>query len=106
MSAIDLSSEAPASIATAEQAAFWLLSMLYDLNKGVTYKEAVGTSIDSGLAPLVDISIVSTADGAQRAICRASFELDPAYVTDATQKLWQFTQPLSNAAVPAAFKVD
>lgn len=106
MSAIDLSTDAPASIDTVEKAAFWLLLTLFDLNKGRTYKEAAGSSIDSGLAPLVDVSIVTTADGNQRAIARASFELDPTYLTDTTQKLWQFAQPLSDVVVPAAFKVD
>lgn len=106
MSAIDLSTDAPASIATAEQAAAWLLLLLFDLLKGQTYKEAAGTSIDSGLAPLTDVSIVTTADGSQRMICRASFELDPAHVTDKSQKLWMFVQPLSNTTVPANFKVD
>jgi len=106
MSVINLSTDAPASIATAEQAVFWLLLTLFDLNKGQTYKEAAGTSIDSGLAPLVDVSIVSTADGNQRAIARVSLELDPAYTTDTTQKLWQFAQPISDTVIPAAFKVD
>lgn len=106
MSALDLGTESPASIATAEQGLAWLVLLLFDLNKGATYKEAQGTSIDSGLAPLVDVSIVTTADGNQRMIGRFSLELDPTYTTDTAQKLWQFAQPLSNGTVPAAFKVD
>jgi hypothetical protein len=106
MSALNTGTDIPAAIDTAEKAAFWLLLTLFDLNRGQTYKEAAGNSIDSGLAPLVDVSIVSTADGNQRAICRASFELDPNYTTDTTQKLWMFAQPLSDTVIPAAFKVD
>jgi len=106
MSALDLSADSPASIATAEQGLAWLGLLLFDLNKGKTYKEANGTSIDSGLAPLVDVSIVTTADGNQRMIMRVSLELDPAYATDTSSKLWQFAEPLSDTVVPAAFKVD
>ena len=106
MSALNTSTDIPDAIDTLERMAFWSLLTLFDLNKGQTYKEAAGTSIDSGLAPIVDVSIVPTADGNQRAIARISIELDPAYTTDTTQKLWQFAQPISDTVVPAAFKVD
>lgn len=106
MTAINTSTEIPASINTVERLVFWGLLGLYDLNRGITYREASGTSIDSGLAPLVDVSYVSTADGSQRAICRVSFEIDPEFTTDTTQKLWMFAEPLSDSILPDRFKVD
>lgn len=97
--------DTPAAIDTLEKAAAHSLMTLFDLYKGIEYKEATGTSLDSGLAPLIDQSVISAADGTQRVIFRVAFEVDPAYVTDAG-KLWTFINAFGNATVPAAFKVD
>lgn len=106
MSAINLTTESPASIASIEQAIAWLATLAYTLHKGETYKEANGSSIDSGLAPLADISFVTAADGTERMIARFAIEMDPAHYTDTSAKIWQFAQAWSSTSVPPAFKVD
>lgn len=106
MTEINLATDTPASIETVEQALLWLASLQESLLKGSTYREAQGSSIDSGLAPLVDASIVSAADGSKRCIVRLAIELHPDYVSDKSKKFWLFAQPMTNAVIPAAFKVD
>ncbi len=98
------SSDIPSGIDTLEELALWSVATLYEINKGVTYKESAGSSIDSGLAPLVDFSIIESNDGTQRAIARTSFELNPSWVADNTLPLWNFAEPFSNAIIPAAYK--
>lgn len=98
------SADIPAGIDTLEELALWTQLTLYNLNKGIMYKEAEGSSIDSGLAPLVDFSIISTADGTQRAICRTSIELNDSWTADATLPLWNFGSPMSNAQIPVAYR--
>lgn len=97
-------SDIPPEIDTLEELSLWTSATLYEINKGVTYKEAPGSSIDSGLAPLVDFSIIQSNDGTQRAIVRTSFELNPSWVADNTLPLWNFAEPFSNTLIPAAYK--
>ncbi|MBD0268555.1 MAG: hypothetical protein ICV77_09705 [Cyanobacteria bacterium Co-bin8] len=99
-------SEIPAGITTIAQLHTWSGLALEELNRGVNYKEAQGSAIDSGLAPLVDTSIISAADGTKRLILRTSMELAPTYTSDRSKKMWMFTQNMSNALLPANFKVD
>lgn len=106
MSAIDLSTDTPSNISTAEQAFTWLALLLYNLHRGRTYKEAEGNSLDPGQAALVDVSQNTTADGNIRLIIRASIALDEAYVTDTTQKLWQFAQEFGQTDIPGAYRTD
>lgn len=97
-------SDIPAGIDTLEELVAWGQMTLYNLNSGAMYKEAEGSSIDSGLAPLIDFSIISTADGSQRAICRTSLELNPSWTSDNSMPLWNFIEPMSTAVIPAAYK--
>lgn len=94
----------PAGIDTLEELVAWGQMTLYNLNSGAMYKEAEGSSIDSGLAPLIDFSIISTADGTQRAICRTSIELNSTWTADASMPLWNFAEAMSTAPIPAAYK--
>lgn len=98
--------EIPPAITTIAQLHAWTALVLEEINRGVTYKEAQGSAIDSGLAPLVDISIVSAADGKKRMITRTSLELQPTYTSDRTKKFWLFAESMSNTQLPNAFKVD
>jgi hypothetical protein len=93
----------PVGIDTEEKNALRSALCLYSLYKGQTYQEAQGSAIDSGLAPKVDFSIVSTADGNQHAICRLAIKLNPSYLSDATLPLWEFAEPMGAADIPAAF---
>jgi len=94
----------PAEIDTLEELALWAQMTLYELYKGITYREAEGSTIDSGLSPLVDFSIISTADKNQRAIVRTSIELNPSWTADRTLPVWGFAEPMGEAQIPAAFK--
>lgn len=96
--------EIPAEIDTLEELVLWGQMTLYELYKGTTYREAEGSTIDSGLAPLVDFSIISTADQTQRAIVRTSIELNPSWTSDRTLPVWGFAEPMGNAIIPAAYK--
>ena len=75
------------------------------LFKGRTYQESAGTGLDSGLAPVVDASVLTTADGKTRLVFRGSLELSPDYLVG-EGKLWSFVQPLGDPEVPAAYKAD
>ncbi|MEM6433077.1 MAG: hypothetical protein AAF773_04345 [Cyanobacteria bacterium P01_D01_bin.115] len=99
-------SDIPGGIDTLEELVLWGQLTLYELNKGVTYKEAQGSTIDSGLAPLVDFSIISTADNTQRAICRTSIELNPSWTSDNTLPLWNFGEAMSQAQIPNTYKAS
>lgn len=94
----------PAEIDSLEELVLWGQMTLYELYKGTTYREAEGSTIDSGLAPLVDFSIISTADGNQRAIVRTSIELNPSWIADRTLPVWGFAEPMGSAIIPAAYK--
>ncbi|MDB9527947.1 hypothetical protein PN498_18280 [Oscillatoria sp. CS-180] len=94
----------PSGIDTLEELVLWGQLALYELNKGVTYKESQGSPVDSGLAPLIDFSIINTADNTQRAICRTSVELNAAWTSDGTQPLWNFAEAMSNAVLPNTYK--
>lgn len=99
-----VSTDIPAGIDTLEELVAWGQMALYNLNSGSMYKEAEGSSIDSGLAPLIDFSIISTADGTQRAICRTSLELNASWTADASMPLWNFIEAMTTAPIPTAYK--
>jgi hypothetical protein len=105
MTAYDPSTDTPPAINLLEQAAAHAILTLHNLYKSQEYKEAAGTGLDSGLAPLVDVSIINAADGTIRLITRAAFEVAPEYATD-PGKLWTFINSFGSAAVPSAYKVD
>lgn len=96
----------PPGITSVEQLKMWCDCLLEELYGGQTYKEASGSAIDSGLAPLIDTSIVSAADGTKREITRSAIELNPDYRFDKTRKHWMFAEPMGTAAIPATFKID
>ncbi len=106
MTALNLSTDIPSQIDTLERLHAYTALALHNLYKGITYKEAQGTQLDSGLAPLVDISFINAADGTSRMLTRSAIEVDPAYITDTSQKLWMFADELGVTVLPAAFKVD
>jgi hypothetical protein len=97
--------EIPPAIALVEQMLGWALLTLHNLYKGVEYKEAQGTGLDSGTAPIVDVSTITAADGTTRLVGRVSLELHPDYVTG-PNKLWTYIQAFGSVLVPNAYKVD
>lgn len=105
MSSIDTSTDIPDSIALLEQIHAWSGLALYNLHKGTLYQESEGT-VDSGLSPIADASVVTAADKSIRLILRTAIELDPSFVTDSTQKLWMFAREIKDALVPSEYKED
>lgn len=103
MTAFD-ASMIPSGIDTLEVLVAWGQLAIYNLNKGITYKEADGSSIDSGLAPLVDVSIISAADNTQRLIARTAFELNASWTSDDSLPLWAFTEELTQTQLPNTFR--
>lgn len=98
-------SQVPDGIDTLEKALAWLLSLADNLYAGQTYKETDGT-VTSGLAPLVDVSIINAADGTKRMLARVAIPLDENYATDTSAKLWAFANDWGSASVPASFQAD
>ena len=90
MTLFNPSTESPAANDTAEKVLAHIALLLHNLYKGIEYQEARGTQLDSGLAPLIDVSFIQAADGTNRMLIRAALEVDPTYVTDQSAKLWNF----------------
>ena len=98
-------SDVPNSIDSLEKGLVWLLSLADNLYAGQQYKETSG-EVSSGLAPLVDLSVINAADGSKRLLGRVAIPIDPAYLTDVSAKFWAFADDWGNVAVPPAFKTD
>ena len=106
MTALNLATDLPDQITTAEQLLVHQALTLHNLYKGQEYQEARGTQFDSGLAPLIDVSSISAKDGTERLLIRAAVEIDPSYRVDITQKMWMFAEPFGNVVIPAAYKTN
>jgi hypothetical protein len=105
MTAYVPSTDEPSGNDTQEKSLAHKMLTLHNLYKGITYQEAAGTQLDSGLAPLIDVSIIRAADKTYRLVGRVCLELDPAYEVD-PGKLWSFVQSFGEAQVPTAYKED
>lgn len=96
------STDMPAAINTLERYVAHGLVTLNNLFSALTYQELPGALLER----VIDMNIVTAADGTTRLIARVSLPLDRAYASSGTGKLWTFVQEYQEAAIPAAFKVD
>lgn len=92
----------PPAIDTVEKLKVWVDALLQRLYGGKEYEETEGAY----LQPVVDYSIVRTADKRVRQITRSSTPINQDYLTATEQKFWTFAESLGDVDIPAAFKVD
>ncbi len=92
----------PPSIATVEQLAVWVGTLL----DNVTGTKQIKEQENSLLVYAAQFQIFRAADETVRCIIRQSIELDPLYVADQTKKSWMFARPLTTAEIPLGFRLD
>lgn len=90
--------QVPTNIVTAEALGVYSMALLYDLFGGTKYQEVSGTE----LTPYVTSQMGRAADGTERIIFRASFELHPEWRTS-TNKIWLDVLEFAEATVPARY---
>lgn len=98
MSAINISTQIPNSIVTLEQHIAWAGLTLGRINPTAGVLEAQNRT-----ESVVQTAIFTAADDTTRLLVRASLELDPAFMSNNSKKLWMFVREFSNVAIPAAF---
>jgi hypothetical protein len=92
----------PSSVNTLEKAAVWLGSLLRVVDGA---KSAVEVE---GLLPerASQMPIIEAADGKLYAVVRLRVELDPAFLSVNTAKLWTFARPTTEGTIPATFTTN
>lgn len=101
MTAINIATDIPSQIDTLEKLAMWVMMSLNACNPTLTVTEGVGYTERAAQQGIYWVA----ADSKYRGIYRASLEVSSSYLSGGG-KLWQYAQPLSNTALPAAFKAN
>lgn len=105
MTTFTRATDLPAAIAGAnglEELKVWVDACLARLYSSREYEETTGAY----LQPVIDYSVVRTADGKVRMITRSAIEISEDYLSTGTGKFWTFAVSLGDVAIPNAFKVD
>lgn len=100
--AFNRETDLPASINTLEELKVWVDTLYQRLVGSKEYEETQGAF----LQPVIDYSIVKTADSKIRMITRSSIEINPDYLTSTSQKFWTFATSPYDIEIPAGFKAD
>ncbi|NET38619.1 MAG: hypothetical protein F6K19_42610 [Cyanothece sp. SIO1E1] len=103
MTAISQGTDIPSNIDTLERMCAWSALAISNLNARLQYQESQGPA---GTLNQASTGILQAADGTTRLIVRIAIPLDPAFETDATQKLWQFAGNVTDAVLPDAYKTN
>lgn len=98
MTALNISNQIPPAINTVEDIAAWALLALQAMNPQMRVLET-----DLANERVVDSGIFKAADGTTRLWMRASFEIDPAWASDNSKKLWLHVREFSQTQIPAAY---
>lgn len=101
MTAINIATQIPNSIVTIEQLAAWSLLTLSRINPSLAILET-----DARAELAIQNGIFTAADETTRLLLRASIELDPAYLSDRSKKLWMFAKEFSQTQIPASFTTN
>lgn len=101
MSSLNLANQIPNSIVTLEQHAAWSILALARINPNLAVLE---TEARAELA--VQTGIFRAADETTRLLLRASIELDPAFSSDTSKKLWMFAREFGQTQIPASFTTN
>ena len=101
MTALNIATDIPSQIDTLEKLAAWLGLALFNINSTMVVVEGVGYTERACQAGNYWVA----ADGKTRMIVRFSLEVSPNQ-SSGPDKNWTYIQPLSNSALPAAFKAN
>lgn len=102
MTTITIASSIPSNINTLEKLTAWSILASNALAGGLEVLETAGEApISVAIA-----SISQAADDTYRLSARLSLRLNANYMSDRSQKLWQFAEEWSSAALPAAFSAN
>lgn len=101
MAALVIASDIPSGINTAEKLLAWNILLTQNLFGKQTYQELQGGLLERE----VDASVVRAADDTYRLLFRGALKLDPTYISGGG-KLWSYTMPWGDVAIPAAYKVN
>lgn len=95
-------SQIPSNINTLEKLHVWSGLALRALNGARSVVEA------EGLLPerVAQIPLIETPNDGIRFIVRANIQLDPAYASDKTKKLWEFANEITTGSLPTAFTTN
>ncbi|MBN3943493.1 glucose-6-phosphate dehydrogenase [Nostoc sp. NMS9] len=99
MTAFNPATDIPSQIDTLEKLAAWVGAALFNINPGLVVTEGVGYTERACQAGNYWVA----ADSKTRMIVRLSLEVSPDQASG-SNKNWTYIQPLSNTALPAAFK--
>lgn len=103
MTAYNPRNQAPTAIATLEASLAHNLLTLDALYAGMTYREQESSAVDSGIRPVLDVSIVRVPDGSPRLIGRVALPMNTNFPSVSGQKLWLSVSPIGSMTIPAAY---
>ncbi len=98
MTALNTDTQIPASINTLEATVAWGAMALATMHPN---KRVLETELQNEY--VAQYGIFKAADGTTRLFVRMSFQLDPAYLSDNTKKLWGHVQEFNDTAIPQGF---
>lgn len=101
MTTLNIATDIPSQITTVEQLAAWCAGILFAVNPTTVASEGVGYSERVAQKGIFWVAAASQ----HREIVRLSFEVSPDHLAGGA-KPWTYIQPLSNSAIPAAFKAN
>jgi hypothetical protein len=101
MTALNISTDIPSNITTAEQLAVWIGDVLGNLNSNVTVVE--GENYSQRAAQTATFYIAST--DSTRHVARQSIAMSPEYLVGGGKR-WQYAQELSTKVLTAAMKAN
>jgi hypothetical protein len=90
-------SQIPSNINTLEKLHLWSGLALRAMNSGNAVTEVNGALPEN----VAQVPVIETPNHGVRHIVRVQIELDPAYASDKTKKLWEFAKELTGGALPA-----
>lgn len=97
-----VSGNIPSNIDTVEKLGLWVGMLLHKMNKPlVKIEQRNGQQI-----PVTDFYLFTDPDGETRAIVRLNFKMSDSYLSDNSQKFWQFVEDFSQTTIPTDFTTD
>lgn len=89
----------PSNINTIEKLHFWTSLILRSVNGPKSVVE------NEGFLPerVAQAPIIESPNDGIRTLTRVNLQLDPAYASDRTKKLWEFANELTQGSIPTTF---
>lgn len=102
MTALNISTDIPTNINTLEKLAAWAGLAVERCNPTLKILESPDTSPQR----VAEAVLIKADDGTNRMIIRISIPISSDYASNSTVKFWQNAQPLSDVALPTAYKAN